>query len=322
MKPILTNLHPKIRAFCQPDPKVYPDPSAQEIAWDRNLINFYGLTGAITTFVTFSAYLKLSFFVFLAILAPAIFGFLCFCIFRRSLFQIYYILYALVAFVFEWIALETVRETVYYHVGHAFVFVTLVFLLTRDPWLTFVSIIAQILLLMTRFKEKLTILLHDEEPTVFAQNLVRNVILGIAIVLVVNVTLAKILEKKTIELSKAKIALENALDQQKTFIFSFSHELRNPINSLLGNLQLVLEGGEVLSPKAREMINIAKICGELLLHNINNVLDTGKYDIGKLEVNPMPTQLHELFQGTWGIYSELFRQKKLTLSHCKILDFQ
>jgi len=85
----------------------------------------------------------------------------------------------------------------------------------------------------------------------------------------------------------------------------------NPINSLLENLQLVLQGIENLSPKTKEMLNIAKVCGEILLHNINNVLDTGKNEIGKLEINPTTTHLNELFQKTWGIYSELFRQKRL-----------
>jgi len=49
---------------------------------------------------------------------------------------------------------------------------------------------------------------------------------------------------------------------------------------LLGNLQLVLQS-EALSAKAAEMINIAKVCGEILLHNINNMLDTGKMELGK-----------------------------------------
>jgi len=89
--------------------------------------------------------------------------------------------------------------------------------------------------------------------------------------------------------------------------------LRNPINSLLGNLQLVLQG-EALSTKAAEMVKFAKTCGELLLRNINNILDTGKHEIGKLEVNPVTTQLHELFQRTWSIYCELLRQKKLKSS--------
>jgi len=75
-------------------------------------------------------------------------------------------------------------------------------------------------------------------------------------------------------------------------------------------LQLVLQG-ETLSSKAAEMINIAKVCGEILLHNINNMLDTGKHEIGKLEVNPISTQVNELFQRTWSIYCELLSRKKL-----------
>jgi len=164
---------------------------------------------------------------------------------------------------------------------------------------------------LTRFKEKFIITLSREEPEIFAEKFVNITILFYFVVMIIfNIPLVKTLEKRTVELCRAKTTIENALEQQKTFIFSFSHELRNPINSLLGNLQLVLQG-EKLSTKASEMINIAKICGEILLHNINNVLDTGKHEIGKLEVNPMPTPLSELFQRTWGIYSELFRQKKL-----------
>jgi len=66
-----------------------------------------------------------------------------------------------------------------------------------------------------------------------------------------------------------------------------------------------------LSPKAKQMIEVAKICGEILLHGINNVLETGKREMGKLEVNPVPTQIYELLQKTWGIYGEILRQKKL-----------
>jgi len=68
-------------------------------------------------------------------------------------------LYALASFVCEWIALEMVLETVYYHIGHAFLSVTLVFTMAGNVWLTFVSVISQIFLLMMRFKEKLVICL-------------------------------------------------------------------------------------------------------------------------------------------------------------------
>ena len=50
---------------------------------------------------------------------------------------------------------------------------------------------------------------------------------------------------------------------------------------------------------------------------VNNVLDTGKSDIGNLEVNPVVTNIHELFQRGWTICHELIRRKGLT-GHLKI----
>jgi signal transduction histidine kinase len=67
-------------------------------------------------------------------------------------------------------------------------------------------------------------------------------------------------------------------EKQKTFYLSFSHELRNLINSLTGNIKLA--GLEKLTPRARELFVNAEMCGELLLHLVNNILDTGKAEIG------------------------------------------
>jgi len=127
--------------------------------------------------------------------------------------------------------------------------------------------------------------------------------------------LIKILDRKTIEISQAVKVAEDSLEQQKTFIFSFSHELRNPINSLLGNLQLVLMNN--INQEVREMINTSKICGELLLNLINTMLDAGKLDIGKLEVNPVPTRIHDLLQRIWVISNDILSKKDIA-SHLKI----
>jgi len=207
-------------------------------------------------------------------------------------------------------ALDMIQEATYFYIGHVFVLLFSILIRTGDTRLACFAGIVQIFTFLTKLKEKLIVLVKEEEPEIFADKFVKITLFFFITMLLVNITLVKALDKRTLELSRAKHALENALDQQKTFIFSFSHELRNPINSLLGNLQLVLQG-EVLSPKAAEMIGVAKVCGEILLHGINNVLDTGKHEIGKLEVNPVSTQLYELFQRTWGIYSELLRQKGL-----------
>ena len=105
---------------------------------------------------------------------------------------------------------------------------------------------------------------------------------------------------------KKKAEIEN----QKTFLLSFSHELRNLINSLAGNVKLAsLEVN--LSQRTKELLLNAEVCGELLLHLVNNILDTGKVEIGELEINPAPSKIYDTCERIWGICSELIRRKDL-----------
>jgi len=236
-----------------------------------------------------------------------LFSFIAFC---RSYLLVFNVIYVLISLTYGWRGFDGIPEAAYAYSGYIFMITTCILILSADVRLTLFAGGFHIFVCLTKFKEKLIVLIEEEKPEEFAEMYMRFVIFFFILMLLANIGLVKTLDKRSIELLKTKIALESALEQQKTFIFSFSHELRNPINSLLGNLQLVLQG-ENLSAKAVEMVNTAKVCGEILLHNINNVLDTGRYEIGKLEVHSVPTQLSGLFQKTWGIYSELLRQKKL-----------
>ena len=103
---------------------------------------------------------------------------------------------------------------------------------------------------------------------------------------------------------------KNELEKQKNFLLSFSHELRNLINSLTGNVKLAgLENN--ISIRVKEFLLNAEVCGELLLHLVNNILDTGKVEIGELEVDPRPTKVYDTLERIWSICSELVRRKGL-----------
>jgi len=97
--------------------------------------------------------------------------------------------------------------------------------------------------------------------------------------------------------------------QQKKFLHNFSHEFRNPLNSIIGNIHLSLM--EELPCHIRENLKSAKVCGELLLLLINNIIDRGKLEVGDLEVNPCPTRVDHFLKNVSGIFSFLIKQKKL-----------
>ena len=101
----------------------------------------------------------------------------------------------------------------------------------------------------------------------------------------------------------------NEAETQKTFLLSFSHELRNLINSLIGNVKLA--SLEKLNERTKELLLNAEVCGELLLHLVNNILDTGKVELGELEINPTPTRIYDALEKIWGVCSELIVKKSL-----------
>ncbi|MBM3797914.1 MAG: HAMP domain-containing protein [Acidobacteria bacterium] len=64
------------------------------------------------------------------------------------------------------------------------------------------------------------------------------------------------------------------------FLANISHELRTPMNGVLGMLDIVLDDG-VAEPQ-REQLEIAKGCAHSLLALLNNLLDLSKIEAGKM----------------------------------------
>lgn len=190
-----------------------------------------------------------------------------------------------------------------------------VFYMTQSVKLTAITSCFQLFMLQLSFKESLIQAVIMEEPEVFAEKFVGGSMSFAIPLQVLYLIVLYNLNKKTDELSEATKKAEDALEQQKIFLYSFSHEMRNPMNSLLGNLDLALMGE--IANETREMLKTAKVCGVLLLNLINTVLDAGKLGIGKLEVNPVPTRVYDVFQKVWSISHDIISKKGLK-SHLKI----
>ena len=112
--------------------------------------------------------------------------------------------------------------------------------------------------------------------------------------------------------------LEYAYNQQNNFLLGLSHELRNPLNAMMGNIQLALL--EKIDPKVKEFLEQAQLGGEILLHFINNILDSGKASIGKLEVNSdNDCNVYTLCERIWAISRRIISHKGLR-GHLRIRE--
>jgi len=312
---IMAHLQPLILKICQPNPKIIPDPEKQKALLAQNKTCFSVIL--ITTIFRATAMLFASFspefdFIQFCLLANLLVLFLVFC---RSFPTTLDIAMTICSCFWCFFGLVQYTEVVIFYFGLVFVVPPFIYFLTKSIALMCASAVFQGVVLLTSYKTNLTQYLFANDPNVFIERFVQYGVVVLVFIVGGYSAILVALDKKTIELSTAVKRTEESLEQQKTFVYSFSHELRNPINSLLGNLQLVLMSN--VSAEVREMVNTSKICGELLLNLINTVLDAGKLDIGNLEVNPVPTRIHDVLQRVWTISNDILTKKNLT-SHLKI----
>jgi PAS domain S-box-containing protein len=97
------------------------------------------------------------------------------------------------------------------------------------------------------------------------------------------------LRVKNVDLEIQRAQTQEAHDKLKRFLAFFSHELRAPLNSIIGFSDLMSENIESMDRNTMTEYNAAiKSSGTHLLHLINDILDLSKIEAGKLDLHFAP----------------------------------
>jgi PAS domain S-box-containing protein len=106
--------------------------------------------------------------------------------------------------------------------------------------------------------------------------------------------LDQVLLEKNVELESSKSAAEKANLAKSEFLSSMSHELRSPLNAILGFAQLMESDATPATPSQKGSIDEILRAGWYLLELINEILDLAQIESGKLSLSPEPTSLGEV----------------------------
>lgn len=108
-----------------------------------------------------------------------------------------------------------------------------------------------------------------------------------------DITQRKVLEE---EINKARYVADLASNAKSQFISNMSHEIRNPMNGIIGFLELLSETR--LTRQQKDYLKEAKIASETLLILVNDVLDFSKIEADKVKLENINFNLETLVQET------------------------
>jgi PAS domain S-box-containing protein len=120
-------------------------------------------------------------------------------------------------------------------------------------------------------------------------------------------------QKQSAELQKAKEAADAANGAKTEFLAHMSHELRSPLNAILGFTQ-VMNRDNSLSAEHQQFVGIISRSGEHLLELINDILEMSKIEAGRITLYENDVDLYHLLDSIEEMLQLKATSKRLTLT--------
>lgn len=121
-----------------------------------------------------------------------------------------------------------------------------------------------------------------------------------------DITLQK---KQEEQLISAMRKAETAEKIKSEFLANMSHEIRSPMNGVLGMLEVL--SNTDLSPEQKDILEIIKSSGEVLLTVINDILDLSKIEAGGLVLDPIEFDISKAIREVIKLYTPMIDKKNL-----------
>lgn len=161
-------------------------------------------------------------------------------------------------------------------------------------------------------------------------NFVMVLLVGSIAVAVILLTILKLLRKArkaeaaarkaasdTQELNaKLQVAVENAESANRaksTFLFNMSHDIRTPMNAIIGYADLASRHLDEPAKLEKYMENI-QVCGQNLLMLLNNVLDLARIENDKTEIEYSVSDIEKDFRNCIAMFQNQAESKGQTLT--------
>ena len=149
--------------------------------------------------------------------------------------------------------------------------------------------------------------MNDVNNSLTKDNLTQMAIITITLFIMFNIYNMMMKREKEAEIQKAEA--EQSSKAKSTFLSNMSHDIRTPMNAIIGYTNLIKKEPN-LPPKATEYLNKIEASNKHLLALINDILDMSRIESGKMELDPIASDLVK----TMNEVRDLFATQMITKS--------
>lgn len=118
-------------------------------------------------------------------------------------------------------------------------------------------------------------------------------------------------QRREQQLKQATRQAETANRMKSEFLANISHELRTPMNAIIGMLDLAL--GEELESNLEDYLQTARDSADTLLHLLSDLLDFSRMEAGRFELEEEPFSIRDIVDSTMKTMSLRANEKGLEL---------
>ncbi len=136
---------------------------------------------------------------------------------------------------------------------------------------------------------------------------VRSMIV-VVLLFAVSLGIHLLLQKKQETLEREKMRAEEGSRAKSRFLFNMSHDIRTPMNAIIGFTHLARQPGVTQAEKDEYLSKIER-SGAQLLGIINDVLDMSRIENGRIELLPAPMNLHHALDEVQLVFTHQMKEK-------------
>ena len=119
-------------------------------------------------------------------------------------------------------------------------------------------------------------------------------------------------QKQVVLMQQAKLEAEKANEAKSTFLASMSHDMRTPLNGILGFGNLALETKDEV--KRQDYLQKILLSGNLLLSLVNDTLELSRIESGKMVLKPQQVRAQDIAESLLVVIKPMAEQKRIHFS--------